>query len=162
VHDLDKDLTFRVEQLGPGYDGETLRAMSLTESINLARAAFELDRRMAEISAGAERDADQKDNRQLNEHRANPRATSEYRAAFNRFLYGGVGSVAGEELRALQAGSDPAGGYLVAPEQSVIELIKAVDDQVAIRCLSKPQTPPDEELPDARPSRYALVDRSIP
>jgi hypothetical protein len=37
---LDKDLTFRVEQLGPGYYGETLRAMSLNGSINLGRAAF--------------------------------------------------------------------------------------------------------------------------
>lgn len=70
------------------------------------------------------------------EDRANPRATPEYRAAFARFLRGGVGVLAGEELRALQAGTDPKGGYLIAPQQFLLELIKAVDDQVVIRGLS--------------------------
>jgi HK97 family phage major capsid protein len=48
-----------------------------------------------------------------------------------------VGVLAGEELRALQAGADVDGGYLVAPQQFVTELIKAVDDQVAIRGLAR-------------------------
>jgi hypothetical protein len=43
--------------------------------------------------------------------------------------------LASEELRALQAVPDVSGGYLVAPEQFVTELIKKVDDQVAIRGL---------------------------
>jgi HK97 family phage major capsid protein len=47
-------------------------------------------------------------------------------------------------MRALQAGSDPQGGYLVAPQQFVVELIKAVDDQVSIRQFARkfqvPQT----------------------
>jgi HK97 family phage major capsid protein len=51
-----------------------------------------------------------------------------------------VGVLAGEELRALQAGADVDGGYLVAPQQFVTELIKAVDDQVAIRGLARTTT----------------------
>ncbi|MDA0780667.1 MAG: phage major capsid protein [Rickettsiales bacterium] len=38
-----------------------------------------------------------------------------------------------QEIRALQADSDTQGGYLVAPEQFVMQLIKAVDDVVSIR-----------------------------
>lgn len=44
--------------------------------------------------------------------------------------------IAGEgadELRALQADADTAGGYLVPPPQFVQELIKAVDDQTFVR-----------------------------
>ncbi len=37
------------------------------------------------------------------------------------------------QMRALQADSDPAGGYLTGPETFVEELIKAVDDQVFVR-----------------------------
>ena len=44
--------------------------------------------------------------------------------------------MSGEELRALQVDSDEAGGYLVAPEQFVAELIKAVDNAVFIRQLA--------------------------
>jgi len=39
-HSLDKDMGFRVEQLGPGHYGEPWRAMSLNASIVTARAAF--------------------------------------------------------------------------------------------------------------------------
>jgi HK97 family phage major capsid protein len=101
----------------------------------------DLDRRMAEMAAhgsngdGRQSGAETRD--ATREDRANPRATPEYRAAFARFLRGGVGVLAGEELRALQAGADVDGGYLVAPQQFVTELIKAVDDQVAIRGLAR-------------------------
>ena len=91
----------------------------------------ELDRRMAEAATGAT---------EKSERAAvpageviSPRATPEYRAAFDRFLRGGVNVLASEELRSLQSGSDPHGGYLVAPEQFVKQLIKQVDDQVVIR-----------------------------
>lgn len=41
-----------------------------------------------------------------------------------------------QEIRALQSDSDTQGGYLVAPEQFVMQLIKAVDDVVSIRRLA--------------------------
>ena len=52
---------------------------------------------------------------------------------FRNFLRTGA---VGPELRALQADSDPGGGYTVAPEMFVANLIKAVDDLVFIRGLS--------------------------
>ena len=58
--------------------------------------------------------------------------------AFKRFLAledPGEGEGA-EEFRALQADADVQGGYLVAPEQFVQQLIKFVDDMVHIRSLA--------------------------
>lgn len=41
LHDLDRDLSFRVVGLGPGYYGETLRTVSANASLSLGRAALE-------------------------------------------------------------------------------------------------------------------------
>lgn len=65
--------------------------------------------------------------------RTSPRQTEEYRAAFGKFLGGGRSACTEAEVRALQADSDTAGGYMVMPMQMVDQLIKAVDDQVFIR-----------------------------
>lgn len=65
--------------------------------------------------------------------RTNPRATEEYRQAFNSFLRRGLRNLNNQEYRALQADDDSAGGYTVAPEQFVRQLIKAIDDAVYIR-----------------------------
>lgn len=61
------------------------------------------------------------------------RATEEYRKAFSRFLARGASSLTAEEYRAMQADSDVGGGYLITPQQMVMELLKAVDDAVVIR-----------------------------
>ena len=59
------------------------------------------------------------------------RQNEEKRAqAWRNFIRNGA---IGPELRALQADSDVAGGYLVAPQQFVNTLIKAVDNQTWIR-----------------------------
>lgn len=63
----------------------------------------------------------------------NPRATEEYRHLFGRYLHRGMPGLAMDEYRALQTDDDEAGGYIVAPEQWVNELIKEVDDVVYIR-----------------------------
>lgn len=62
-----------------------------------------------------------------------PRASKEYRDAFNSYLKNGPAMLNVAETRALSAGSDPDGGALVAPEQFVASLIKFVDDQVFVR-----------------------------
>ncbi len=67
------------------------------------------------------------------ETRANPRASEEYRAAFQRFLRGGMAALRGEETRALQAGDNVLGGYVVAPQQFVAQLLKGLDEMVFIR-----------------------------
>lgn len=70
------------------------------------------------------------------EKASHPRATAEYRKAFNGYLRG---SFEGIEKRALMAGSDSEGGFIVAPQQFVAELLKAVDDLVVIRQLATVQ-----------------------
>lgn len=56
--------------------------------------------------------------------------------AWGRALRGGTRVLSGGELKALHADNDPAGGYLVAPQQIVNQLIQAIDDQVFIRGLA--------------------------
>jgi hypothetical protein len=41
VHDLDKELSFRVQQTAVGERGETLRTISLNGNAEIARAAFQ-------------------------------------------------------------------------------------------------------------------------
>lgn len=67
------------------------------------------------------------------ETRTSPRAAPEYRAAFTRFLRGGLASLTGDQARALQADLDEPGGFTVAPQQFVAEFIAALDDQVIVR-----------------------------
>jgi HK97 family phage major capsid protein len=59
--------------------------------------------------------------------------SDEYRAAFSKLLTQGARSLSEAETRALQADSDTAGGFTVAPQQFVNQLIKNVDDLVFIR-----------------------------
>ncbi len=65
--------------------------------------------------------------------RTGPRSTEEYRAAFRTFLTGGRAACNASELRALSAAADTGGGFTVAPEQFVDQLIRKVDDLVFIR-----------------------------
>ena len=57
----------------------------------------------------------------------------EVRAAFRKYLVGGVNALTPEEVRALSVSDPTLGGYMVAPEEFVAELIKGVDDAVYIR-----------------------------
>lgn len=61
------------------------------------------------------------------------RETEEYREAFNRWLAYGSSNVNSEEARAMQVDSDTGGGYLVTPQQMVMDLLKEVDDMVVVR-----------------------------
>ncbi len=72
------------------------------------------------------------DKQQPNEQRGK-RDTDEYRAAFNTFLTGGARALSPEQFRALQADSDTAGGFLVASQQFVQQLIKSMDNMVIMR-----------------------------
>lgn len=53
--------------------------------------------------------------------------------AFGKYLRRGFSGLGQEESRTLQATIDPQGGYVVAPQHFVRELIQAVDDMVYIR-----------------------------
>lgn len=72
--------------------------------------------------------------------RTNPRATEEYRSLFASWLARGSEALTAEEHRAMQADSDVGGGYLVAPQQMVAQLLKNVDDLVVFRQLATRHT----------------------
>jgi len=60
------------------------------------------------------------------------RASDEYRKAFRNYLQTGRET----EIRALAADSDTTGGYLIAPQLFIANLIKAVDDAVIVRAIA--------------------------
>jgi HK97 family phage major capsid protein len=61
------------------------------------------------------------------------RGTEEYRSAFESYLRRGIADISANERRALSQGVDASGGYLVPSEKFVAELLKALDDTVAVR-----------------------------
>lgn len=58
----------------------------------------------------------------------------EYRNKYRGYL---AGTISGMEVRALQKDVNTAGGYLVAPETFVAELLKDLDNSVVIRSLAR-------------------------
>ena len=56
--------------------------------------------------------------------------------AFRAYLRGGYRSMNEQQARALNMGSDPEGGFLVAPQQFSQQLIQDVDDAVVLRGLA--------------------------
>ncbi len=63
----------------------------------------------------------------------NIRETEEYREAFSLWMANGSAALTAEEHRAMQVDNDIGGGYLVTPQQMVMELLKGVDDIAVIR-----------------------------
>lgn len=61
-------------------------------------------------------------------------------SAFRAYIIGGRAALSDSQFRALNAGSDPEGGFLVAPQKFVQELLKAVDEAVPLRPLATVQT----------------------
>ncbi|MFJ9381876.1 phage major capsid protein [Streptomyces sp. NPDC101455] len=59
--------------------------------------------------------------------------------AFRAYLLNGRGQLTEQQARALNMGSDPEGGFLLAPQQFVLQLLQNVDDMVAIRKLATVQ-----------------------
>jgi HK97 family phage major capsid protein len=66
------------------------------------------------------------------------RSTPEYQRAFRRYLAVTQQNEAmpAEDQRALAAGSDEAGGYTIAPQQFVAQLLQAVDNATFVRQLA--------------------------
>ncbi|WP_432158980.1 phage major capsid protein [Streptomyces sp. bgisy153] len=59
--------------------------------------------------------------------------------AWEAYLRNGRAALSPEQARALNAGNDPEGGFLVAPEQFVQQLLADVDDMLPIRGLATVQ-----------------------
>ncbi|HEY1064991.1 MAG TPA: phage major capsid protein, partial [Pirellulales bacterium] len=66
---------------------------------------------------------------------AQRRNTPEYRSAFRRWCVDGTAAFSPEERRDLSANNDVQGGYMVAPEQFMTELIAAIEDECILRGL---------------------------
>lgn len=88
-------------------------------TIQRAEKAREQQRKEAEIRERVEGTTDSDD--------------SPEERAFRQYLTGGRASVEPALQRALTAGSDPEGGYLVVPQKFAEGLIQAVDDAVPMR-----------------------------
>lgn len=59
--------------------------------------------------------------------------------ALRAFFLDGRGALTAAQVRVLNAGNDPEGGFLTAPQQFVQELLKNVDDMVPLRGLATVQ-----------------------
>ncbi|GAA2790023.1 phage major capsid protein [Streptomyces showdoensis] len=67
------------------------------------------------------------------------RGGEEAMGALRAYLLGGRSVLTERQARALNAGHDPEGGFLVAPQQFVKDLLKNVDDMVQLRGLATVQ-----------------------
>ena len=61
------------------------------------------------------------------------RASDEYRSTFRKYLVSGITSLSSDEVRALQADDPILGGYMIAPQQFIAELLKGIDNAVYVR-----------------------------
>lgn len=113
------------------YDRLFDEANKLQDTIKRTEQQQDAERELGEAATRAARPGGQADG---TASRGNdPRASEEYRAAFNSFLRGGWNALGQSEHRALQSDLNTAGGYLVTPIQFVQEMIQAVDNAVYMR-----------------------------
>lgn len=71
--------------------------------------------------------------------RGRGRGGEEAMGALRAYLLGGRNNLTAAQARALNAGNDPEGGFLVAPQQFVEELLKGIDDMLPLRGLATVQ-----------------------
>jgi HK97 family phage major capsid protein len=111
------------------YDKHIADAQRLKDDVDREERQQELEREAA-ASAFRNQDGKKEERKEVSD---SPRATEEYRAAYERFVRGGLAGMSGDEVRALSSGTDTQGGYLLMPEQMVDGIIKAVDNMTFIR-----------------------------
>lgn len=75
-------------------------------------------------------------------------STNEYLMAYRRYLTSGINQIPGDvrsmlESRNLQADNDSYGGFLVAPEKLMMNLIRKMDDAVFVRRVASVYPVPD-------------------
>ena len=117
---------------------EDVKYKEIFAKVDGLRSAIEREERLVEAEREAAELKIEKDERSgkaksSGEQARSKRDTDEYRAAYAKFLSQGEKSLTDGEIRALQSDSDTGGGYMVAAEQFVTQLIKGVDDLVFIR-----------------------------
>lgn len=127
------------------YDRLFSEANKLADTIKRTEQQAEAERGLAEPATRALRPGGGQEG--IEGRGDNPRASAEYRRAFDAFLRGGWGGLAPAEHRALQSDINTQGGYLVTPTQFVEEMLQAVDNAVFIRqWATKHQVPSAQSL----------------
>lgn len=86
--------------------------------------------------ARAERLDDEARQDDVEDEQPGERGSAAAMGALRAYLLGGRSVLTDAQARALNAGHDPEGGFLVAPQQFVKDLLKGVDDMVALRGLA--------------------------
>lgn len=121
------------------YDKIFAEQRTLAEQIKREEELLEAERQS--LHGEGEQQHQQRTNEQQSgkpndlEIRWGARASAEYRSAFANFLTLGRHGLTSNEQRDLSAGVTTQGGFLLAPQQFVQALLKAVDDLVFIRRL---------------------------
>ena len=132
------------------------KADELQKQIGRQQRAEAAERELNKVGERRTRPGDADDDEEGEDRKVGPRSTSEYRKAFNGYLVNGREGISESEYRALQSDDDASGGYLVAPEQFINELIKELDDTLWIRQLSR-VFPPTEAQSLGAPKRTAKM-----
>lgn len=113
------------------YEALFSEADQAADAIRRLERQEKAERELGEMTTRAEKPSGQSG--ETRQEATNPRASKEYRAAFDRYLKNGIQGLTAPEYRALQSDLDTVGGYLVTPMQFVNDLIKAVDNMVYVR-----------------------------
>ena len=113
---------------------------SLRKDIERSEAA---DAEMRDIEAATDRKSEMRLAPQVEERAAEPTtlASAEYRNAFDSYLRNGRAGMTGDEIRALQVGTNSEGGFLspvVGADQASLQsmIMETVDDSVAMMGLA--------------------------
>ena len=120
------------EEQSQAYDGLIAEAGKLADTIKREEQQLELERSVAAVDADESQRQGEGDGRETRDQ-----ATLAF-DGFRGWLRNGPGVERNDpdafaQFRALSAGVDTEGGYLVAPEMFVSQLIKEIDDMVYLR-----------------------------
>ncbi len=122
----DKEKRELTEEDNAAYEAFIEDANKLKTEIDREEAQSQLEKDAAELALGNTEE-------EIPEINENPRASKLYNEAFAILLADGPKGLTPEHIKAVSTGTDDQGGYLVAPEQMINKLIKAVDNIVYIR-----------------------------
>lgn len=117
----------------PQYDKLMADQEALRAQIQQEERQLELERELAGAELRGRQGSEGGQGGQGEQRTAGPRGTPEFREAFHALLVNGRNSLTPEQVRALSMDNSTQGGFLVASEQFVDTLIKAVDDEVFVR-----------------------------
>ncbi|MFD8640840.1 phage major capsid protein [Streptomyces zaomyceticus] len=110
------------------------RAMTPEEEVQFDKLMDERDGLDRTIARAEKLEDDERGQEDL--ERGGKPGGEEAMGALRAYLLGGRSVLTERQARALNAGHDPEGGFLVAPQQFVKDLLKGVDDMVALRGLA--------------------------